>query len=56
MSATAPAAPPAQTRGPRFVRSDWIVIGLSMAFLVLAGFAHFAGNLGVFAFLTAAGP
>lgn len=37
------------------MRSDWVVIGLSAAFVVLAGVAHFAGSLGVFAFLTAAG-
>ena len=55
MSAVAPAAPSGHARGPRFVRSDWLVIGLSAAFMVLAGVAHFAGSLGVFAFLTAAG-
>ena len=55
MSATAPAAPSGHAPGPRFVRSDWVVVGLSVAFLVLAGVAHFAGSLGVFAFLTAAG-
>jgi Ca2+:H+ antiporter len=59
MTATAPAAsssvdpsgPPRQ----HFTRSDWLVIGLSLGFMILAGVAHYAIGLGVFAFLSAAG-
>ncbi len=59
ISASAAAAPsPHGTResgGNHLKRSDWVVIGLSVALMVLAGVAHYAGSLGVFAFLTAAG-
>ncbi|MEP6628941.1 MAG: hypothetical protein ABJA89_00660, partial [Lapillicoccus sp.] len=68
MTASAPAAPsphqapgepgepgaPARS-GNHLERSDWVVIGLSAGLMVLAGVAHYAVGLGVFAFLTAAG-
>jgi Ca2+:H+ antiporter len=52
---TATAASPRGTRGTHLERSDWVVIGLSVGLMAVAGVLHYAGGLGVLAFVTAAG-
>jgi Ca2+:H+ antiporter len=59
MSQSAAAAPtdergPSRRSGQRLERSDWVVLGLSVAFTVVAGLAHYLGAGAVFAFVAAA--
>ena len=43
-----------RTRGTHLVRSDWVVIGLSVAFTIIAGVLHYLGGGAVLAFVAAA--
>jgi len=47
-------APRPPARGNHLVRSDWLVIGLSVAFTVVAGLLHYLGGGAVLAFVAAA--
>jgi len=47
-------AGPPRPRGTHLERSDWVVIGLSVLFTVVAGLAHYLGGGAVLAFVAAA--